>query len=152
MSILTWLKSVSSSHSTALMEHPLKFAPGEEEFHGLDMRDALNAHVQWTHRLEDIISGKSDEQPEVGTVASDCHCLLGKWIHGYAKQQFEEHAEYQELKRLHADFHLSAGQILNSIQNGEMDDAKLALKELRFKSGNVQLALVRLYALAHEND
>lgn len=152
MSILTWLKNVTANGSSAaLMQESLEFAAGEEEFRGLNMRDALNAHVQWTHRLEDIISGKSNEQLEVGTVASDCHCLLGEWIHSYAKQHFGSIGEYSELKKLHADFHLSAGQILNNIQNEQMEDAKNALKELRYKSGNVQLALVRLYAQAQED-
>lgn len=152
MSILDWLKKVTANGtSTALMEESLEFTTSEEVFRGLNMRDALNAHVQWTHRLEDIISGKSDEQLEVGTVASDCNCLLGEWIHGYAKQHFGTINEYAELKRLHADFHLSAGQTLNNIQNGETEDAKSALKELRNKSGNVQLALVRLYAQAQDS-
>jgi len=147
MSILSWLKRATIGNATAeFMEQPLEFAAGEEEFRGLNMRSALDAHVQWTHRLEAIINGTSSERLEVGQVASDCNCVLGKWIHGYAKQHFSELEDYRELKRVHADFHLTAGQVLNDLQHGQNTEAKDRLKQVRFKSGNVQLSLVRLYS------
>jgi hypothetical protein len=150
MSILSWFKQVSSSVTSAglIDTESMTFSKGEEQFHGLDMKGALDAHIAWTRRLEGKISGENREQLDVATVASDCECKLGKWIHGTAKQQFGGSADYNELRRVHADFHLKAGEILNNVINGDQAKALGNLKEIRYQSGNVQLSLVRLYSHA----
>ena len=147
MSILSWFKHVTEDQGSAeLMEQPLTFGKGEEQFRGLNMKDALDAHMAWTRRLEGKLNGSNQEALEVAKVASDCECALGKWIHGQAKSEFSGSNDYDLLKRIHADFHLKAGEILNNVINGERDNAEKNLKEIRFQSGNVQLALVRLYS------
>jgi len=151
MSILSWLRSVTHGGATTdqILGSRMQFAPGEEDFHGLDMRAALDAHIDWTRRLQAQIEGKSQEELEVGVVASDHDCTLGKWIRGEAQEQFGKLDEYQQLRRVHADFHLTAGAVLNEVQNGDLDTARERLKEIRRKSGEVQLALVSLYSAAH---
>lgn len=147
MSILSWFKEVTSGNATAeLMEQSLEFREGEQEFHGLNMKEALDAHTAWTRRLEGKISGENNEVLDIAKVASDCECMLGKWIHGEARRQFGDGAELNELRQVHADFHLKAGEILNNVVNGEQEDARANLKKLRHQSGNVQLSLVRLYS------
>lgn len=147
MSIMSWFKQVTTGDPSAdLIEQPLTFGEGEEQFHGLNMREALDAHSAWTRRLEGKITGENDEVLDVARVASDCECMLGKWIHGEAKRQFGDGAELSELRQVHADFHLKAGEILNNVLNGEQDDARSNLKKLRHHSGSVQLSLVRLYS------
>ncbi len=150
MSIISWLKAVThGGDSVGLVDSDsMTFAEGEEMFSGLNMKDALDAHMQWTQRLEGKINGQNDEPLDVGTVASDCECTLGKWIYGTARQQFGEEADYKSLRHIHAEFHLKAGEILNNLLHGKGDRARANLKELRYHSGNVQLALVRLYSHA----
>jgi hypothetical protein len=149
MSILSWLKQVGSGTSADMINSgAMTFAQGEEEFHGLNMKDALEAHTAWTRRLEGKISGENQEQLNVAVVASDCECKLGKWIHGTAKQQFGATPDFEELRRVHADFHLKAGEILNNVLNGDQAKAASNLKEIRYQSGSVQLSLVRLYSHA----
>ncbi|MFO7592701.1 MAG: CZB domain-containing protein [Pseudomonadota bacterium] len=147
MSILDWFKQVTTGDQSAdLMNQNLTFGENEEQFHGLNMREALDAHMAWTRRLENKLTGKSNESLDVATVASDCECTLGKWLHGTAKQAFGDSAEYEELLKEHADFHLCAGEILNNVINGEEESAQGNLKKLRYQSGVVQLSLVRLYS------
>lgn len=150
MSILSWLKEVTTGDNKAgfIDTDSMTFAKEEVEFHGLDMKAALDAHVAWTKRLEDKLSGSNDEELDVATVASDCECTLGKWLHGTAQNKFGESPDYEELRQVHADFHLKAGDILNNVLHGEKDSAINNLKELRFQSGKVQLSLVRLYSHA----
>lgn len=149
MSILSWLKQVGSGTSADMINSgAMTFAQGEEQFHGLDMKGALEAHTAWTKRLEGKISGENQESLDVAAVASDCQCQLGKWIHGTAKQQFGDSSDYEELRRVHADFHLKAGEILNNVLNGDHTMAASNLKEIRYQSGSVQLSLVRLYSHA----
>jgi hypothetical protein len=148
MSILSWLKTVTSGseQSEFIDTGSMKFAAGEEQFLGLDMKDALDAHTAWTKRLEGKISGENREELDVATVASDCNCTLGKWLHGPAKKEFGDSGDYNDLVRVHADFHLKAGEILNNVINGDEETANKNLKEIRYQSGNVQLSLVRLYS------
>ena len=147
MSILSWFKEVTSGNASAeLMQQSLEFKDGEQDFHGLNMRDALDAHTAWTKRLEGKIEGSNNEELDIAKVASDCECVLGKWIHGEAKKQFGEESDLEELRKVHADFHLKAGEILNNVTNGDHEDARENLKKLRHQSGSVQLSLVRLYS------
>jgi len=148
MSILSWLKEVTTGDSKAgfIDTNSMTFAKGEEQFHGLDMKAALDAHMAWEKRLEDRLSGKSKENIDIANVASDCQCTLGKWLHNAGREKFGDTGDYEELRRTHADFHLKAGEILNNVLNGNREQALKNLKELRYQSGNVQLSLVRLYS------
>lgn len=148
MSVLTWLKAVTQGDASADLIHRerLHFAAGEQEFHGLDMKQALDAHVAWCRRLEAKLNGESDEALSIGNVAPDNLCTLGKWINGEAQRQFGGLPRLEELKRIHTEFHLKAGAILNDVLHGAQDNARAGLKSLRHESGRVQLALVRLYA------
>lgn len=152
MSILSWFRQASANVTNAglIDTDSMTFAKGEEEFHGLDMKGALEAHMSWVRRLEGKISGENHEQLDVATVASDCNCTLGKWLHGTARQQFGDSDDYKELRRIHADFHLKAGEILNNVVHGNKEQANSNLKEIRYQSGNVQLSLVRLYSHAQQ--
>ncbi len=152
MSILSWLKKVTSGDVSAEFMHsqPMQFAQGEEHFHGLNMKEALDAHIAWAHRLEAQLNGGASEELEVGMVATDNRCTLGQWIHGPGRQMFGDTPEFQELKRIHAEFHLCAGEVLNDIQHGQQELARGNIKSIRRKSGDVQLSLVRLYSKAND--
>ena len=145
MSILSWLKSVTSGDTST---EQLTFAEGENDFKGLDMKAALDAHEKWYHRLEEMLNGTSDEKPEVATVACDDKCVLGQWIYAQGANHFGEHKEYNDLRDIHAEFHLTAADVLKNVLKGENVEARSGLKKVRHKSGGVQLALVRLYSNA----
>jgi len=147
MSILNWLRNVTKGGATAeLLEQPMQFADDEAQFHGLDMKAVLDAHTAWTKRLEDVLSGKSEEHLELATVASDCECTLGKWIHGPAKRTMSDSPDYEELLQVHADFHLNAAEVLKDFLHGQVHSAELNMRKLRIQSGMIQLALVRLFS------
>lgn len=148
MSILSWLTGATAGSAPAEM----KFADNETHFAGLDMKAAIEAHNAWKTRLEAQIRGDAGESLQVATVAADCNCSLGKWIHGDGKRQFSALPEFTLLKNAHSEFHLCAGSILSDAHDGEFDKASDALKRtLRHHSDSVQLALVRLFAKANES-
>lgn len=151
MSILSWLRAVTEGGSSPeLIERSqLEFAQGEESFHGLDVKQALDAHHEWLHRIELRLQGVSNEELDFLTVAGDQECKLGQWIYGEAKKRFGNLPEYDELREVHANFHLQVGKALNDIENGEDARVKENLKPIRHKSGEVKLALIRLYSKAH---
>lgn len=149
MGLLGWLMHATHHEEIGVAPKPIVFAEHEEEFHGLNMKTAIEAHLQWKDRLEQAIAKASGETLEVGRVAADDRCILGQWLHGEAKQRFSEHAEYRDLVKAHADFHLMAGDILCDAHDDRMEEAREKLRHaFRQKSDRVQLALVRLYAKA----
>ncbi|MDD4929335.1 MAG: CZB domain-containing protein [Gallionella sp.] len=145
MGVLSWLKRITAGEENA---GNATFAPGEEDFHGLNMKDAIDAHVAWKTRLEAEFAGTGSETLEIGYVASDERCKLGQWIHKEGKNRFAQLPEYKELVDLHAQFHLNAGNILLEAHRNGSESAEKMLhgSEFRNASDMVQIGLVRLYA------
>ncbi len=144
MSILSWLKRGAEgedSVSNATVE------PGEDFFHGGNMKKAIDAHVAWTDRLAAQINGVSSETLDISIVASDDHCVLGKWIHSVGNKSYGHLPEFAELKDEHARFHHKAGNVLREADSKgkEAAEALLHSSEFRHASDKVQLGLVRLY-------
>ncbi len=149
MGILDWLRHAVHDEKTDVAHPPLHFDKHEEEFHGLNMRLALDAHLKWKERLEQAIGKSSAEDLEVGVVGADDRCTLGHWLHGEARRLFSKHPEYDQLVKAHADFHLMAGDVVCDVHDGRNAEARVKLtRDFRQKSDRVQLALVRLYAKA----
>ncbi len=151
MGILSWLENVTRLNNIEELSQPICFCEGEEEFKGLNMKAALDAHLSWTRHFEEIIKGHYHEQIQVDDIASDDRCVLGKWIHGDAKQLLSHVAEYHELKNIHAHFHITAGYVASNIEKGEINEAREQLKAVQCQSGRVQLALARLYLATNKN-
>jgi hypothetical protein len=86
-----------------------------------DIDDALIAHSQWKKRFQDAISHQpSDFNPEA--VKKDDICQFGKWLHGLSAED-TQNEDYKTVKTLHADFHKTAGEILELVLSGEKDEA-----------------------------
>ncbi|MDQ1313955.1 MAG: hypothetical protein QG662_64 [Pseudomonadota bacterium] len=145
MGLLDWLRRKEAGEESP----PLTFESHENTLEGLDMKGAIDAHMQWRERLTDHLHGKSQETLEVGTVSCDDNCTLGKWIYSSGKRKFSHLRELEDLRLTHADFHLCAGEVLLKHENDEKEAAEQLLNT-RFKhlSGQVQLALVRLHTKA----
>lgn len=148
MGIMSWLKKFTSGEEVGAAS----FAPGEETFHGLNMKDAIDAHIAWKARLDAQIAGNS-ERLEVGRVAGDDACTLGEWLHGEGKKHFGHLPEFADLMREHAQFHIVAGKILMNAHEGKTEEARKALHggDFRHHSDMVQLCLVRLYATSQKS-
>ncbi|MEQ1661279.1 MAG: CZB domain-containing protein [Thiobacillus sp.] len=118
----------------------------EETLEGLDLKKSIDAHLKWRKRLTDYLKGISKESLRVSVVACDDHCVLGKWIYGVGKQQFSHLKELEELRAVHTDFHLCAGNILLKHDTGESAAAeKLLNTTFKKLSNQIQLSLVRLH-------
>lgn len=146
MGLISWLLRADRNDQKGAAAPPVEFETGEDEFHGLNMKAALDAHANWKKRLEQTLAGSSGETLEVAKVASDNQCTLGQWLHGEGKQRFAKFSEYHSLIRSHAEFHLTAGEILCDAHDGNKESAQDKLRHaFRQKSDRVQLDLVRLY-------
>ncbi len=147
MGLLDWLHRAEKAEHKGERHQMPEFDGHDEEFHGLNMRLAIEAHLKWKERLEKALAGSAGEHLEVGVVAADDRCTLGQWLHGEAKRRFAQHPEYAALVKAHSEFHLMAGDILCDAHDGRHDSARDKLRSVfRQKSDRVQLALVRLYS------
>lgn len=118
-------------------------------FEGLNMKDAIDAHLAWYKKLERAIADKSAAGYEIRNVAADNNCALGSWIYKEAKK-FAALQEYETLRQSHADFHMLAGEILILVRDGDFEQATQRLRrDLRRASDHVQLNLIRLCTRAN---
>jgi Chemoreceptor zinc-binding domain len=92
-----------------------------------EINDAIGAHGMWKMRLRTAINtGASDIAPR--DAGCDDRCQFGAWLHGpQIDQQTKGGMPYQVIKRLHADFHRSAGTVLQDAVSGRKDAAEQAL-------------------------
>ncbi|MGV6851992.1 MAG: CZB domain-containing protein [bacterium] len=111
----------------------------------MSLKKALDSHTAWNGRLKLALKNQGDII-DVGMVASDHRCELGKWIHGPAHRKFSKHKEYEHAKLAHQGFHLTASEVLIEHQSGNHDRAEELLKgKFRTASNKIQLELVRLF-------
>lgn len=151
MSFRQWLSRLIAGEPTPLLEPPVSAAnPLEEEAAGLNFRSAIDAHVGWKSRLQAVIDGHSAEALSADIVASDHHCVLGKWLYAQGQQQFGHQPDFQALVKNHAHFHTCAGQALTLAQQGKMAEAQALISHGDFliASQTVVMDLAKLYQQA----
>ena len=104
----------------------------------------INAHLQWITKLTTAIYG--GQIPDRNTASVDNACALGKWIHGEGNQLHGNTKEFAELREKHRQFHITVGQVIDLVQIGKIDEAKLEMTSGRFRqiSGEVINLLSRL--------
>lgn len=90
-----------------------------EEAAGINIKTAIDAHIRWRHRLESFVQGTSGEQLYFDVVSADDQCVLGRWIHGEAKDKYGHLALFGELVTIHAQFHRHAGEVLDKACSGQ---------------------------------
>jgi len=100
-----------------------------EEGLQLDVFAAIQAHVQWKLRLQHYIDGDGEERLDPEVVGSDCRCALGQWIYGHGEERYGDHHKFQSLKKIHADFHTYAADVVRAVHNGEREHALRLLQQ-----------------------
>jgi Chemoreceptor zinc-binding domain len=145
MAFLDWLGGKDVSDKSA----ESKTVPVEESLSGLNLQQVLGAHTAWKARLQHVLDGTSDEAFEIEVVSQDCNCFLGKWIYSEGKKQFGHLPEFEAVRSAHADFHVSAGDVLLQHQMGNVEHAAELLKtKFRTASNKNQMELTRLFMVA----
>lgn len=92
----------------------------------MNFDDAIAAHIKWKVRLTQFIDGTSTEKLSSATVCKDNLCDLGKWIYGDGAK-YKSKAQYQDLVKKHANFHVCAGDVVKKVEQNDKPAAKAAL-------------------------
>ena len=87
---------------------------------------SIGAHGMWKQRIVNAIdTGTCEWTPE--TVQTDCNCEFGKWLHS-CDGATQSSPHYQEVRRLHAEFHKVAADVLSLALAGQKDKASSAIE------------------------
>ena len=93
-----------------------------------EINNAIGAHGMWKMRQRTAINaGHAD----VSAAAACCDdkCAFGKWLYGPSiDANTRADKPYQVVKRLHAEFHQSAGGVLGHVERGNRTAAQNALE------------------------
>lgn len=104
---------------------------------GLDLIEAINAHLKWKTSFQNAIDGKSKEVFNHEEVCVDHRCELGKWIHSPFAKIFQNQPHFEILKNDHAAFHRMAGDIVIKLQNKSNENLDDAMDKLNVLSRNL---------------
>jgi hypothetical protein len=113
-----------------------------------DGNTAIDAHVKWKERLQDHITGRSQEDITVETVVRDDLCALGIWLNGEGRQHYGGTPAFEVVRKMHTRFHQCAGDVLTMATRGQRDEALTMLEEGEYAraSDDITTALVDLFA------
>lgn len=88
------------------------------------IKAAIAAHGAWKVRLKQAIeNGNSDFKPDI--VKLDNQCDFGKWLYS-ATPEVKQSSFYDAVKKLHAEFHATAGKVLLLAVTGQKAEAEKA--------------------------
>ena len=153
MGIFAWIQSIAQGKSSSYQDfkanenHHSDKAEDDSSMYGLNFQQAIEAHQQWKHRLNNYVEGKSNETLDPNTICRDDKCILGIWIHTSGKESFGHIPLYTDIKETHAQFHTVAGDIVTRKQGGDSKGAHDLLNSGLYSklSVNLQMMLAKLY-------
>lgn len=119
----------------------------KETFSTLDINKVMKAHIAWLERLKGVIEGSNQEVLDVSVVSAPNKCELGMWIYQDNAELLMQNPDYVQLRSVHKEFHILAGNVLIQASTGDMESATKILKgDLRKCSDKIQLSLIRLHS------
>lgn len=151
MSLFNWFTAKSKGDekaaTAALAAHSSGAIKEDAVVKGLDFVAAIEAHRKWKDRLSTYINGTSNEKLDYGAICRDDLCVLGKWIYGTGAPLTGHLPIFHQLKAKHAQFHVSAAQVVEQMQQGNKESAQNILAEGDFfkNSRDIQTLLSKLY-------
>jgi methyl-accepting chemotaxis protein len=87
----------------------------------LDYFIAKQKHRMWMINMKAYLLGVEDFKAE--NVAKHTDCDLGKWIYGYAINEFKGNPSFDELESIHQELHKIIVDIIKLNEAGNKDEA-----------------------------
>lgn len=116
---------------------------------GISLKYVLDTHHLLKKKLLDEMGGTSQEPLDVATLSQDDVCAIGKWLYGEGKTLYGHLPEYEAARKVHAELHVCAGEVLTQHQIGNQDQALMLLKtKYRTTSSTNQMEFTRLFKAA----
>ena len=110
----------------------------------MDFDGAINAHAGWKLKIFNAARNGNKDKLDPVTVGKDNACALGQWIYGEGKALMAGKPDYQELIKLHADFHRQAASLISSIDKGQAQQAEAAVNDRNSPYGSASSKVISL--------
>ena len=91
----------------------------------MDLDHALAAHADWKVKLRVALASK--QRLDAASIASDCQCDFGRWLHGDGKRAHGASQNFKSCVESHAEFHRCAGLVAQKINAADYAGAELEL-------------------------
>jgi len=114
-------------------------------FLGINLDNAIKAHVDWRAKLRTAIRHRDSMDAE--TIGRDDCCELGQWVHGPGRSRYGGHVSFVTLVGAHRAFHHEAGKVAAMINRGDYDAAEQQLgshTDFARASSKVDVAVIQL--------
>lgn len=85
---------------------------------------AIGAHGKWKTKFREFMDGKLEL--DAPTVLKNNACDFGKWLEGEGTQALAA-GDYQQIHRLHTEFHRVAASVITMKKSGDVLGAEKAL-------------------------
>jgi hypothetical protein len=85
----------------------------------------IAAHAKWKHHLKTAID-TSQSDKKVEEVVPEDQCEFGKWLLSLPKQE-QATDQWHRVRKLHAEFHKAAGDVLAMALSGKKKEADAAM-------------------------
>ena len=145
--VIEWLRELLAG----VKQIEMKMSPGDKSLAGLNLKEVLDAHNTWKHKLESAILSDSTVDLDASEISQDNLCTLGQWLHGPGKQMYSHLAGYETARKAHAKFHSCAAEVLIEKEAGNKDKAHKILNSKFLSASNKnRLELVRLFSAAKQ--
>jgi hypothetical protein len=92
----------------------------------LAITNAISAHGAWIGRFRRFFSGQ--EKLDAAVVSKNDQCDFGKWLNGEGKGLLDG-ASYQQIHKLHTEFHKIAGEVVRKVERGDVAGGKAAIEK-----------------------
>ncbi len=104
---------------------------------------AISAHMQWLARIRTAIAQRTSEFTP-GVVRLDNQCTFGRWLYKGIPGAARGSPVFEEIRRVHAQFHEQAAAILHLAVTGKASEAERLMSprgEFMTTSGGLILRL-----------
>ncbi|GKT11204.1 MAG: methyl-accepting chemotaxis protein [Thiomicrorhabdus sp.] len=98
----------------------------------IDFVDAKIKHTAWMTKLDQLLVGQPTDI-DSDSARKPNACPLGKWLFGDGKK-YTELASMQQLVKLHAEFHVLVGQVIDAFHLDDIEEAHSAKENLKHLS------------------
>jgi len=108
------------------------------------IREAIGAHGTWKLRLKTaVLTGRGELSAR--EARCDDRCAFGRWLHSdQIDDATRQGKPYRVIRRLHAEFHDAAGQVLAATEQGDSEAAAAILQgPFTERSDTLKVALTK---------
>ena len=145
VAIMRLKKDVASSTSAPVITKPQSVARQQTEDVSMELDTALHKHAEWKVKFRTAIA--NHEKLDAMAISKDTNCDFGKWLHDDIKHHFSHLTGFSDCLAKHAEFHIEAGKVAQTINDEKYSAAQSMLNTgsaFTTASSKVGTAIMRL--------